>query len=45
MLVTLAAQDAEIRRWWFEASQANSSRNPISKISNTKKGLEVWVKC
>jgi hypothetical protein len=30
---------------WFEASQVNNSRDQIAKIPNTKKGLEVWLKC
>jgi hypothetical protein len=39
--VTLAKQEAEIRRI---TAWANSLRDPISKVSNTKKGLVEWLK-
>jgi hypothetical protein len=37
--IILATQEAESRRIKFQSQpEANSSRDPISKISNTKKG-------
>jgi hypothetical protein len=45
MTIILATQEAEIRR--IEgclSAQANSSRDPISKIPDTKTGLVEWLK-
>jgi hypothetical protein len=44
--VILATQEAEIRGWRFEASQARSLKDPISKTKKNlhKKGLAEWLK-
>jgi hypothetical protein len=45
MPVILATQEAEIRRITVQSQpQANSSRDPISKIPITKTGLAEWLK-
>jgi hypothetical protein len=42
--IILVTQKAEIRRLQFEASpRKKNSRDPISKIPNTKKGLAEWL--
>jgi hypothetical protein len=44
MPVTLATQEAKIRRMVAEPLQANSSRDPISKKPQHIKRLVEWLK-